>query len=105
MKNVILNFTNRLLSPDTLNQFDKPPVLQCPLSVTQDMDLTQYVDNVLDSISISVESDVSYLVVLPGLPVLAGMVCRNLSERQIPYQIINFVRSPETGEFTVQGVY
>lgn len=103
MKTVILNFSPHVLSESTLEHFGKPPVLQCPLSVAPDMDLTEYVDGTLDHIDIRVEEGVVYLLVLPGLAILAGMICRHLSEKGIPYQIINFIR--KDGEFVIHGVY
>lgn len=106
----ILNFSNNDLSKEVLWQLalDKKgkgyldkAIIKRPAELKKEVDAEEYVHSLIEDL----EWRDNYLVVLPGLSLLAGMICRALSEFQMPYQIINLVRDRDTGSFVIYDIY
>lgn len=108
---IVLNFNSNTLSETAQKQLQASSIINIPLEVSKKTDVAYYVDTLLDQLNLEQHIDqegnyvVTYLIIPPGLSILSILVGRNLSDRLIPYNVVNLIRSPETGQFVVQDVY
>ena len=99
----IVNFSRNKPSRTALKQLKlrEADVISLPAELKKNVDAEEYIQQLVEKL----EWSDKYLVILPGLALLAGMICRALAELQMPYQIINLMRSRDSGEFFVADLY
>ena len=99
----VINFSHYKLSHIALKQLalkDKD-IISIPAELKENMDVEEYVNELIAKL----EWSDSYLIVLPGLSLLSGMLCRALAELQMPYNIVNLIRSREDNVFYINDIY
>lgn len=104
-KHLILNFSHNVLSRTAMLQFDGTvDIVNVPLEIDLDTDIDKYICNMIDRLGLANESK-TIMIVLPGLNILSGVMCRSLAEDGIPFQILNVVRHKETNEYYIHDIY
>ena len=99
----VVNFSHNKLSKVALDQLGlkEKDVVEMPAELKKGMDAEEYVHSLVSKL----EWSNSYLVVAPGLVLLAFLTARALAELQMPVQLINLMRSRDENVFYIADIY